>query len=89
MTMKKLLLILVITVATCFLNVQGLPWHSEARAEDIGQNDSVLAGAFRNRVSNVQVQGRGLVTSVLPDDNDGSRHQRFILRLDSHRVPHF
>jgi hypothetical protein len=30
-----------------------------------------------------QMQGRGTVTRVLADDNDGDRHQRFILRLDS------
>jgi hypothetical protein len=31
----------------------------------------------------VQVTGQGTVTRVLADDNDGSRHQRFILRLTS------
>lgn len=30
-----------------------------------------------------QVQGDGVVTRVLTDDNDGSRHQRFIIRLAS------
>lgn len=30
-----------------------------------------------------QWQGSGVVTKVLRDDSDGSRHQRFILRLDS------
>lgn len=33
-----------------------------------------------------QVSGEGIVTRVLPDDNEGSRHQRFILRLDSGRT---
>lgn len=28
----------------------------------------------------------GTVDRTLPDDNDGSRHQRFILRLDSGRT---
>ncbi len=30
-----------------------------------------------------QVQGEGVVTRILADDNDGSRHQRFILSLSS------
>jgi hypothetical protein len=29
------------------------------------------------------VVGEGVVSRILPDDDDGSRHQRFILRLDS------
>lgn len=33
--------------------------------------------------SGAQVSGAGTVQRVLADDNDGSRHQRFILRLDS------
>ncbi|HEY1042533.1 MAG TPA: DUF3465 domain-containing protein [Telluria sp.] len=39
--------------------------------------------AYEDRRSDVQVQGSGLVSRLLPDDNDGSRHQRFILRLES------
>ena len=30
-----------------------------------------------------QVRGQGVVSRVLADDNDGSRHQRFILKLVS------
>ncbi len=33
-----------------------------------------------------QVRGSGEVVRVLPDDNDGSRHQRFIVALDSGRT---
>jgi hypothetical protein len=42
-----------------------------------------LAQAFEQRATALPVQGRGVVTRVLPDDVDGNRHQRFILRLDS------
>lgn len=40
-----------------------------------------LASAFKNRVSNLQVEGSGLVEKVLKDDVDGIRHQRIILRI--------
>ena len=46
-------------------------------------NDEVLARAFEQQTSNVQVEGQGVVNRVLSDDNDGSRHQRFIVALGS------
>lgn len=52
--------------------------HEHTRDAD---HDRILQ-AFRARESGVAVQGQGRVIKVLPDDNDGSRHQRFILRLD-------
>ena len=36
--------------------------------------------------SGQQVQGEGEVIRILADDNDGSRHQRFIVRLSSGRT---
>ena len=36
--------------------------------------------------SGEQVSGAGTVSRILSDDNDGSRHQRFILRLSSGRT---
>lgn len=51
--------------------------------ESAGGGDQVLAEAFRNRTSDLQVAGSGRVLRLLPDDNDGSRHQRFILALAS------
>ena len=44
---------------------------------------SGLAQAIARRQSDVQVRGSGKVIRLLPDDNDGSRHQKFIVRLDS------
>lgn len=45
--------------------------------------DAALARAFEQRTSNVQVEGQGVVRRVLSDDNDGRRHQRFIVALAS------
>ena len=46
-------------------------------------DDSQIGRAFKNRTSNVQVEGGGVVTRILEDDLAGSRHQRFIVRLGS------
>jgi hypothetical protein len=48
-----------------------------------GRSDAILRQAFRDRRGDLQVQGVGTVRRVLPDDNEGSRHQRFLLELAS------
>jgi hypothetical protein len=42
-----------------------------------------LGEAFRERRSDIVVETAGVVDRLLADDRDGSRHQRFILRLPS------
>ena len=42
-----------------------------------------IGRAFASGTSDVQVEGEGTVIRVLPDDLDGSRHQRFIVQLAS------
>lgn len=44
---------------------------------------SLIQHAFDGRQSNVQVQSVGRVKAVLADDNEGSRHQKFILALEN------
>lgn len=46
-------------------------------------NEKVLSDAIKNRYSDVQVNGSGVVIKLLKDDTKGSRHQKFILRLES------
>lgn len=40
-----------------------------------------VSNAYRQKQSNIQVKGSGTVVAVLKDDNTGTRHQRFILKL--------
>ncbi|MBN2864985.1 MAG: DUF3465 domain-containing protein [Thiotrichales bacterium] len=80
--MKKILVLVVIAgmlLGVLGANSQLLP--SFAKQNTAG--DSVVERAFENRQSDVQVQGEGVVIKVLPDDNVGSRHQKFILKLPS------
>lgn len=45
--------------------------------------DSALEQAYQQHLSNLQIEGSGAVIKLLPDDNQGSRHQRFIIKLAS------
>ena len=44
-------------------------------------NTTAVQKAYNNQQSDIQVRGVGVVTRLLPDDMEGSRHQRFILDL--------
>ena len=46
-------------------------------------DNSTLSNAYEKRQSDIQVGGTGVVISVLKDDTNGSRHQKFILKLSS------
>jgi hypothetical protein len=48
-----------------------------------GESDDQIAAAFQNQQSNLQIKGEGLVHKILPDDTNGSQHQRFILKLSN------
>lgn len=53
--------------------------HTETTLSNNGVD--TIKAAYEQRQSNVQVQGSGRVKAILRDDNDGSRHQKFILVL--------
>lgn len=58
---------------------------NESSSSDQNQQNglSLIQQAFDRHQSNVQVQSVGRVKAVLADDNEGSRHQKFILGLDN------
>ncbi len=84
--MIKLLLIILLGVFYIgFMQPEsGKPALPDISAVVAQAGDKAAAGiieAYRNRLTNIQVEGQGTVTRILPDDNEGSRHQRFILRV--------
>lgn len=84
--MKKILLAFLVFAAgyatTVILDRHDSPAAAQAPAIE-NDADALIAEAFEHRRSSVQVRGAGTVQKILPDDNDGSRHQRFIVRLGS------
>lgn len=81
--MKKLLVIVGLVVVAYFGLVQNGGLLPIGDAGGGNRESAILANAFENRTSDIQVKGQGVVIKVLSDDSDGSRHQRFIIRLDS------
>ncbi len=84
--MKKLILIVAIAAAAVYglwRNDPSAPPSATTDVPSAAHDGNSIARAFEHRRSNIQVEGQGTVTRILPDDADGSRHQRFILRLDS------
>ncbi|MDR0818101.1 MAG: DUF3465 domain-containing protein [Oscillospiraceae bacterium] len=49
----------------------------------ISDSARIIEDLFNNKQSDVQVRGYGIVIRTLSDDNDGDRHQRFILEMDN------
>lgn len=57
-----------------------------ATGSGVQQTENPVEQLFRDRISDVMVTLTGPVDRILPDDNDGSRHQRFIVRTPSGRT---
>jgi hypothetical protein len=58
------------------------PWQGKPVAS-AACDEQALVSAYRNHQRRVQVCGHGVVAKVLRDDLEGSRHQRFIVRVPS------
>jgi hypothetical protein len=80
--MKKLFIALLIGIGI-YAYVQSNPAVIPSFIEESVRNDQTITDAYQNRLSDIQVSGSGKVSRILKDDNEGSRHQRFILRLPS------
>jgi hypothetical protein len=52
----------------------------------LNQRLKLWVGEQLLKISDVQVHGEGQVIRIFPDDNQGSRHQKFILLLDHHQT---
>ncbi len=69
-----------ILVGTCPTKAFLIEGHDASVTKTDGD---AIGRAFATRASGIQVEGEGKVIRVLPDDMNGSRHQRFIVELAS------
>ncbi len=80
--MKKISIVLVLLLGiSAYLQNPSLTSHSvDSQASS---NNQSVSRAFNSHLSNIQVLGSGQVSRILRDDNQGRRHQKFILHLPS------
>ena len=50
------------------------------------QDNAALINAFERKQSDVFVEGRGTVKKLLPDDNKGARHQKFLVTVSDQQT---
>ncbi len=55
--------------------------HPPAPSEGAPTGEQAVLDAFRNQRSDLVVEVTGAVTRVLPDDAEGDRHQKFLVKL--------
>jgi hypothetical protein len=58
---------------------------TSSEAKNANANASVEA-AYAKKLSDVQVSGYGVVTKLLPDDNKGAQHQKFLVRINTEQT---
>jgi len=79
--MKKIFLLVVAVILVYgYIQDQGI---LSPGASATGVSNGAIEQAYENQQSDVQVKGAGTVIKLLRDDLEGSRHQKFILKLNS------
>ncbi len=55
-------------------------------AEQVQGDNAALIQTFKNKKSDIFVEGAGVVKKLLPDDNKGSRHQKFLVTISTEQT---
>ncbi len=80
---NRKILAAVVAIASLFFGTRFFG-YSNYSAEII--EDRTIEKLYANRQSGEMVEFEGKIIKQLSDDNDGSRHQRFIVQLDSQQT---
>ena len=85
---KALYLILLLSVlAACRQHETATPSVAESQVSTQVQlsNDAVIQ-AFHDKKSNIFVEGSGVVKKLLPEDDNGLRHQKFLVKISDEQT---
>lgn len=52
----------------------------------VKNDNAAIERAYQARISDVQVEGHGVVVKLLKDDSKGSMHQKFLVRINAQQT---
>jgi hypothetical protein len=82
-----LALLLALALGACGKSdANNLQAPESARIEAAAVGNAEIEQAFKAKKSDVQVSGHGVVIKLLKDDNKGSRHQKFLVRINAQQT---
>jgi len=81
--MRRILIASVVVVLALGAYVRWAVAPPPAAGPAVERGSSSVEKAFANHSTGVEVCGSGTVIAILRDDDEGSRHQRLVLRIDS------
>lgn len=65
-------------------NLQAVEASNTASIAEV--SNAEIEQAFKAKKSDVQVSGQGVVIKLLKDDNNGSRHQKFLVKINAQQT---
>jgi hypothetical protein len=80
-TLKRIVILLSLILVVAW--VRNYLESNQAAEEKAPSGSPTVEEVFTDRVSGIMIETSGRVDRILPDDNEGSRHQRFILKVPS------
>jgi hypothetical protein len=80
--MKKIAFLIFI-VFSAYGYLENNPAFIPTPSANDARGGPTLGDAFQNKISDIQVEGTGVVIHLFPDDTHGNRHQKFLLKLSS------
>ena len=84
--MQKLVLISCLIFLVACKQDLNQPFVAATPTDAAQINNSAVLDAFKNKKSDVFVEGSGVVKKLLPDDNKGARHQKFLLTISPEQI---
>lgn len=79
--MRQKIIIILLLILGCYTLYERGEWFFEELSQDTKTSAEQLQYAYENKLSNLQVEGSGVVKTILKDDTKGRAHQRIVVSL--------